>query len=107
MREAVAQIPAERRKVISTHDAFGYFAAAYGIAFIAPAGVSTESEASARDVAAIITQIKAAENPGGISGKCQRPAADAADIGRDRRQARRNAVFGQPDGRKGRCPHLH
>ncbi len=51
MREAVAKIPAERRKVISTHDAFGYFADAYGVAFIAPQGVSTESEASARDVA--------------------------------------------------------
>ena len=51
VREAVAQIPPGRRKVISTHDAFGYFAAAYGIEFIAPSGVSTESEASARDIA--------------------------------------------------------
>ena len=56
-----------RRKVISTHDAFGYFAAAYGIEFIAPLGVSTESDASARDIAAIITQIKTAKNPGGLS----------------------------------------
>jgi zinc/manganese transport system substrate-binding protein len=63
VREAVAQIPQARRKVISTHDAFGYFAAAYGIAFIAPQGVSTESEASARDIAAIITQIKAGKIP--------------------------------------------
>jgi zinc/manganese transport system substrate-binding protein len=61
--EAIAQIPQARRKVISTHDAFGYFAAAYGIAFIAPQGVSTESEASARDIAAIITQIRAAKIP--------------------------------------------
>ena len=60
---AVAQLPESRRKVISTHGAFGYFAAAYGVAFIAPVGVSTESEASARDVAAIITQIKAAKIP--------------------------------------------
>lgn len=58
VRDAVAKIPAERRKVISTHDAFGYFAAAYGIAFIAPQGVSTESEPSARDIAAIISQIR-------------------------------------------------
>jgi len=58
VREAMAQIPQARRKVISTHDAFGYFAAAYGIEFIAPLGVSTESEASARDIAAIITQIR-------------------------------------------------
>jgi zinc/manganese transport system substrate-binding protein len=63
VREAVAQIPPARRKVISTHDAFGYFAAAYGIEFIAPLGVSTESEASARDIAGIITQIRAAKIP--------------------------------------------
>jgi zinc/manganese transport system substrate-binding protein len=63
VREAMAQIEPARRKVISTHDAFGYFAAAYGIQFIAPLGVSTESEASARDIAGIITQIKAAKIP--------------------------------------------
>jgi zinc/manganese transport system substrate-binding protein len=63
VRGAVAQIPAERRKVISTHDAFGYFAAAYGIEFIAPLGVSTESEASARDIARIITQIRVEKIP--------------------------------------------
>jgi zinc/manganese transport system substrate-binding protein len=63
VRAAVAQIPEARRKVISTHDAFGYFAAAYGIAFIAPQGVSTESEASARDIAAIITQVRSSKIP--------------------------------------------
>jgi len=63
IREAVAKIPPERRSVISTHDAFGYFAAAYGIKFIAPQGVSTESEPSARDIAAIITQIKRQKIP--------------------------------------------
>ncbi|MCK1638008.1 metal ABC transporter substrate-binding protein [Bradyrhizobium sp. 157] len=63
VREAIAKIPEGRRKVISTHGAFGYFAAAYGIEFIAPVGVSTESEASARDVAKIITQIRAAKIP--------------------------------------------
>ena len=63
VRQAVAQLPENRRKVISTHRAFGYFAAAYGIEFIAPLGVSTESEASARDIAAIITQIRSAKIP--------------------------------------------
>jgi len=63
VRAAVAQIPSDRRKVISTHNAFGYFAAAYGVEFIAPLGVSTESEASARDIAGIITQIRAAKIP--------------------------------------------
>lgn len=63
VREAVAKIPLERRKVISTHDAFGYFSAEYGIQFIAPLGVSTETEPSARDIAAIIGQIKAQKTP--------------------------------------------
>ena len=63
VRTAVAKIPPERRKVISTHDAFGYFAEAYGIAFIAPLGVSTETEPSARDIAQIIDQIKKTKIP--------------------------------------------
>jgi zinc/manganese transport system substrate-binding protein len=63
VRDAVAKIPAERRKVISTHDAFGYFAAEYGVQFIAPLGVSTETEPSARDIAGIIGQIKAQKIP--------------------------------------------
>ncbi|MDH2347877.1 zinc ABC transporter substrate-binding protein [Bradyrhizobium sp. SSUT77] len=63
VREAVAKIPLGRRKVISTHDAFGYFAAEYGVQFIAPLGVSTETEPSARDIATIIGQIKAQKIP--------------------------------------------
>ncbi|GLS72012.1 metal ABC transporter substrate-binding protein [Methylobacterium tardum] len=58
VRAAIARIPPERRRIITTHDAFGYFAAAYGLRFIAPQGVSTDSEASPRDVAAIIRQIR-------------------------------------------------
>lgn len=60
---AVARIPADRRKAITSHDAFGYFVKAYGIAFIAPQGVSTEAEASARDVGRIIRQMKAEKIP--------------------------------------------
>ena len=63
VRGAVAKIPPQRRRVISTHDAFGYFAAAYGIDFIAPLGVSTDSEVSARDLAAIVRQVKAEAVP--------------------------------------------
>jgi len=63
VREAIARIPAERRRIITTHDAFGYFRSAYGVEFIAPQGVSTDSEASARDVARIITQIKKQKIP--------------------------------------------
>ncbi len=54
----VAKIPPERRRIITSHDAFRYFEDAYGIDFVAPQGVSTESEASARDVARIIQQIR-------------------------------------------------
>lgn len=63
VRASVARIPADRRKVITTHDAFGYFSHAYGLAFIAPQGVSTESEASAKDVARIVRQIRAETIP--------------------------------------------
>ncbi len=58
VRRAIATIPSERRKVITTHDAFGYFGAAYGVEFLALEGVSTETEASARDVARIISVIR-------------------------------------------------
>jgi zinc/manganese transport system substrate-binding protein len=63
VKEQVAKIPADRRRIITTHDAFGYFKAAYGVDFIAPQGVSTESEASAKDVAKIIGQIKKQKIP--------------------------------------------
>ncbi|MFN3671874.1 MAG: metal ABC transporter substrate-binding protein [Bosea sp. (in: a-proteobacteria)] len=63
IKAAVARIPAEQRKAITSHDAFGYFVKAYGFQFIAPQGVSTEAEASAKDVGRIIRQIKAQKIP--------------------------------------------
>lgn len=63
VKEQVAKIPADRRRIITNHDAFGYFMAAYGVDFIAPQGVSTESEASAKDVAKIIAQIRKQKIP--------------------------------------------
>ncbi len=63
LRETLGKIPPPRRKVVTSHDAFGYFAAAYGIQFLAPMGVSTEAEASAADVAALIRQIRAQAIP--------------------------------------------
>lgn len=60
---AIAALPANRRAIVTSHDAFGYFGAAYGLSFLAPEGISTESEASAQDVAALITQIKAESIP--------------------------------------------
>ncbi len=58
IKERLAAIPADRRRIITNHDAFGYFAAAYGVTFIAPQGLSTEADVSARDVARIITQVR-------------------------------------------------
>jgi zinc/manganese transport system substrate-binding protein len=58
IKSTVAKIPAEKRVIITSHDAFGYFGRAYGITFLAPEGVSTNSEASARDVANLIRQIR-------------------------------------------------
>ncbi|MCS0497430.1 metal ABC transporter substrate-binding protein [Ancylobacter sp. MQZ15Z-1] len=63
VKAAIAAIPPERRRIITSHDAFGYFGAAYGMEFIAPQGVSTDAEASAQDVASIIRQIKAEKIP--------------------------------------------
>lgn len=53
-----AAIPVGQRKVLTSHDAFGYFSQEYGVNFLSPVGFSTESEASASGVAALITQIK-------------------------------------------------
>ena len=58
VKAAVASIPADKRTIITSHDAFGYFAHQYGITFLAPEGISTESEASAADVAALIRQVR-------------------------------------------------
>ena len=63
VRQAVEKIPPANRRIITTHDAFGYFADAYGLRFIAPQGVSTDSEASPRDVARIIRQIRQEKIP--------------------------------------------
>ncbi len=54
----IATIAADKRKVITSHDAFGYFAAQYGVRFLAPQGVNTETEPSAKQVAQLIKQIQ-------------------------------------------------
>lgn len=53
-----AGIPAAKRKVLTTHDAFPYFGKRYGVTFLAPQGSSTESEASAKTVAKLVKQIR-------------------------------------------------
>ena len=58
IREILAGLPADRRTVVASHDALQYFGRDYGLAFVAPQGLSTESEASAKDVARLIQQIR-------------------------------------------------
>ena len=58
VRKTLEGLPEDRRTVVTPHDAFGYFSEAYGLRFVAPQGLSTESEPSAGDVAALIRQIR-------------------------------------------------
>lgn len=58
-RARFAALPADTRRVISSHDAFGYFGEAYGVQFIVPRGWSTDAEASAAQVALIVRQLRA------------------------------------------------
>ncbi|HEV2900965.1 MAG TPA: zinc ABC transporter substrate-binding protein AztC [Pseudaminobacter sp.] len=58
VKAAVASIPEDKRVIITSHDAFGYFEHEYGLTFLAPEGVSTDAEASAADVAALIRQVR-------------------------------------------------
>ncbi len=53
-----AGIPKPKRRMITSHDAFGYLGAAYGVTILSPMGVSTESEPSAGGVAKLINQIR-------------------------------------------------
>jgi len=57
-RAKLEAFPRERRIIITSHDAFGYFGDAYGVTFLAPLGVNEEAEASAYEVARLIKQIK-------------------------------------------------
>ncbi|MBA3446676.1 MAG: metal ABC transporter substrate-binding protein [Pseudaminobacter sp.] len=58
LKAAVASIPEEKRVIITSHDAFGYFEHEYGLTFLAPEGISTDAEATAADVAALIRQVR-------------------------------------------------
>lgn len=63
IQAAIAALPVDRRSIVTSHDAFGYFGAAYGLTLHAPEGLSTEAEPSAADVATLITQMKAEAIP--------------------------------------------
>ncbi|MEO5757617.1 MAG: zinc ABC transporter substrate-binding protein AztC [Mesorhizobium sp.] len=58
VKTAIQSIPEKKRVVITSHDAFGYFEKAYGLTFLAPQGISTDSEPSAADVAKLVNQVK-------------------------------------------------
>ena len=51
----IARLPADKRLVVTAHDAFGYLASAYGLSFLAPQGIDTEAEPSAKELAELIT----------------------------------------------------
>ena len=55
----IAELPIDKRTVVTAHDAFGYLEAAYGLTFLAPVGIDTEAEPSAKELAALISQLKA------------------------------------------------
>jgi zinc/manganese transport system substrate-binding protein len=58
VRKAIGEVPPDRRKVVSSHDAFGYFGAAYGVEFEAPQGINEDAEPSAADMKRLIDQIR-------------------------------------------------
>ncbi|MBN9536826.1 MAG: hypothetical protein BGN99_09330 [Alphaproteobacteria bacterium 65-37] len=58
VKQEIAKVPAEKRKAITGHDSFRYFAAAYGVQFKSPRGYNTGSEPSAKDVAVLIRQVR-------------------------------------------------
>ncbi len=58
IKAEIATVPAAQRKVITSHDAFGYLGAAYGITILSPQGISTDAEPSAKEVARLIRQIR-------------------------------------------------
>jgi zinc/manganese transport system substrate-binding protein len=58
VEKEIASVPAEKRRVITTHDAFGYFADAYQVTFLAPTGFSTEDEPSAKEMKNLVKQVK-------------------------------------------------
>lgn len=60
-RDEIEQVPEEQRRVLTSHDAFGYFGERYGVTFLSPQGITTASEPSAGDVARIIEQIRERE----------------------------------------------
>ena len=51
----IAKLPEDKRIVVTAHDAFGYLESAYGLTFLAPQGIDTEAEPSAKELAELIS----------------------------------------------------
>ncbi|WJJ95042.1 metal ABC transporter solute-binding protein, Zn/Mn family [Neopusillimonas aromaticivorans] len=70
--QALQAIPSGRRRVVTPHDAFGYFDQAYGVTFVSAAGLSSDAEPSAKDIARLVRDIKASASTAlfteGVSG---------------------------------------
>ncbi len=93
VKDAIGKIPADRRRIITSHDAFGYFGAAYGIEFISPDrgidGGGGVRQGRRQDHRA----DQEAENSGGVYGEHLRSAHDGADRQGERREDRRKPVL--------------
>ena len=109
VRAAVNALPEARRKIITSHDAFGYFAKAYGFAFLAPQGVSTDAEASAKRGRETHQADQGREGEGGIRREHHRPAPREAHRSGKRRGDRGRALLGRSVAprRPGRDLHRH
>ena len=83
VRQQIATVPPARRRVVTSHDVFAYFGAAYGVEFLAPQGISSAAEASAADVARLIRQIREE----GITAVFIESAANPATLERLAREA--------------------
>lgn len=58
IRARLAPIPRARRRIVTSHDAFAYFAEAYGVDMLAVAGTWRDTEPSARELAALAAQAR-------------------------------------------------
>jgi zinc/manganese transport system substrate-binding protein len=58
VEQQFASIPRARRRVVTSHDAFAYYGARYGIDFLSPQGISTRSDPSAQQIARLVQQIR-------------------------------------------------
>ncbi len=91
----LGSIPAEQRRIITTHDAFGYYGARYAIEFLSAEGISTEFEPSAKAITALVRQIEREKVRAVFIENMTRPK-NGEDAGSgDRRGAGGNGVFGR------------